>query len=482
MRTVARTLGALLMLFGVALVPPVVCALFTSDGTERIFIATFAASTLAGAILFLANNAARRELTPRDGYLLVTLAYLTVTGIAALPFLLAIDGISFTDAYFEAMSGISATGATVLSGLDRLPPTINFWRHELQWIGGMGIIVLAVAVMPLLGVGGMQLVRAETPGPMKDTKLTPRIAQTAKGLWALYCGLTLAALFALKLAGMEWFDAVCHAFSVVSLGGFSTHDASIGHFDSPLIEAILIVFMIASAINFGTHFLALSQRSFRFYRRDAELYWFIVVLGASIAAVFVTLLLAAATSEGQTAFRHVVFNVVSVATTTGYASTDYGKWPLFATLIMLFLCSISTCSGSAGGGIKMIRAILLFRQSVRELDVLLHPRAVIPVKFAGDVVPNKVVFSILAFVFLYWACSVILMLVFVATGLDAVSALGAAMSSINNLGPGLGSVGPAENYGAFSDFQSWVYTFGMLLGRLEVFTILVLLTPRFWRY
>jgi trk system potassium uptake protein TrkH len=389
--------------------------------------------------------------------------------------------ISYTDAYFEAASGLTTSGATILSGIEFLPRSINLWRHLLSWVGGMGIIVLAVAILPLLGVGGMQIYRAEMPGPMKDSKLTPRIGQTAKLLWAVYAGLTATCIASLRLAGMNWFDAVCHGFSAVSLGGFSTYDASIGHFNSLPIEMVLTVFEIMAALNFATHYLAWTQRGVKAYFRDAEAKAVLGVLGGSCVGLAIFLFMKGSYPDFPTALRQAVFNVVSVATDSGLHTQDYSRWPIFAPMWMLFLGCIVASSGSTGGGIKMIRTLVLAKQAHRELNQLVHPNMVRPLKVGGAIIANRVVFAVLAFVFLYFMSVVGLVFVQLASGLDFLTAFSAILACINNAGPGLGLVGPGSTYAVLSDFQLWVCSAAMLLGRLEVFTILVLFTPTLWR-
>jgi trk system potassium uptake protein TrkH len=348
-------------------------------------------------------------------------------------------------------------------------------------LGGMGIIVLAVAILPMLGVGGMQIYRAEMPGPMKDSKLTPRIGQTAKLLWAVYAGLTVACIVCLKLAGMNSFDAVCHGFSALSLGGFSTYDASIGHFNSLPIEMVLTVFQILAALNFATHFLAWSQRGVWAYFRDAEAKAILGVLVASCIGISLFLYFKGSYADYPTALRHAVFNVVSIATDSGLHTQDYSRWPIFAPMWMMFLSCIVASSGSTGGGIKMIRTLVLAKQANRELNQLVHPNMVRPLKVGGTVIANRVVFAVLAFVFLYFMSIVTLIFVQLASGLDFMTSLSSIIACINNAGPGLGLVGPGSNYGVLSNFQTWVCSAAMLLGRLEVFTILVLFTPTLWR-
>jgi trk system potassium uptake protein TrkH len=435
----------------------------------------------AGMLMWFLTRRHKGELSIRHGYLLVATMWAAMPAFATIPLLMMIPGLSFTDAYFETMSGMTTTGATVLVGLDSLSPAINIWRHELNWLGGLGIIVLAVAIMPLLGIGGRQLFKAETPGPMKDTALTPRIAETARNLWAVYLGITLACIAALKWAGMGWLDAVCHGFSAMGLGGFSTHDASVGYFNSPLIEFVLIVFMLLAVINFATHFLALRAKSLAPYRSDPEAIASLLLILCSCVGIAFFLWWQGVYPSFWTALRHASFNLVSIATSSGFASVDYAQWPIFAPLWMMFLTAIAASSGSTGGGIKMIRTLVLVKQAGREFVKLLHPAAVNPMKIGGQVVPNNIVFAVLGFIFLYFMTVVTLTFVLLISGMDFISAFTAVLASVNNCGPGLGVVGPASNYQGLTDFQTWICTFGMLIGRLEIFTVLILFTPHFWR-
>jgi trk system potassium uptake protein TrkH len=404
-----------------------------------------------------------------------------MASIATIPLLLVYDTMSFTDAFFETISGLTTTGATVMTNLDHAPPAINLWRHELNWLGGMGIIVLAVAVLPMLGVGGMQLYKAETPGPMKDAKLTARIADTAKALWLVYVGFTIACTLLLQQAGLSWLDAICHTFAAMSLGGFSTRDASVGAFDNPQVEFILIVFMMIAAMNFATHFLAIRGRDLRTYWRDMEVRGVIGLIVASCFGVALYVWLEGTYEDYPTALRHVSFNLVSIGLSSGFVSQDYEKWPVFAPLWMMFLANITCSSGSTGGGIKMIRTLILAKQANRELTRLVHPAIVNPVKVGGSPIPNNVVIAVLGFIFLYFMSVVMLTFLLILSGLDFISALGAVVGSITNAGPGLGVVGPSSNYAGLTDFQTWVCSFTMLLGRLEVLSLAVVFTPQFWR-
>lgn len=478
---VANVLGSLLMVFAATYVLPILCSLIYRDGTLLDFLLAMTIDFGAGYLLWIATRRFREELRPRDGYLLVTLGWILMSAAATIPLLLVLPGMSFTDAFFETMSGLTTTGATIIVGLDGLPPSINLWRHALQWYGGMGIIVLALAILPLLGVGGMQLYRAEVPGAVKESKLTPRITDTARALWMVYAGITLLCVLALKLAGMNWFDALNHAFSAMALGGFSTHDASVGYFDSPAIEAVLIFFMIVAAMNFATHFTAVRQRSTRIYLRDPEAKMVVVLIAGSCLLVALYLWNEGVYPSYPTALRHVSFNLVSVATDCGYASVDFNKWPVFATFWMLFLSCVTCSTGSTGGGIKMFRSMLLVQQTRRELQRLVHPRVIAPLKLGMQVVPNNIVYAILAFIFVYFAVVVGLTFVLLVSGLELVTAFSAVIACINNMGPGLNEVGPAGTYAGLTVFQKWVLSFAMLVGRLELFTVLVLFTPVFWR-
>jgi trk system potassium uptake protein TrkH len=478
---VVNVMGLIVALFGLALLAPIAVSWWLDDGALRAYDETLAAAVAGGLVTWWLTRRYARELGPSDGFLLVVMIWAGLPAIAAVPLWLQIPGLSFTDAYFEATSGLTATGATVLSGLDRLPPSINLWRAELHWIGGLGIIVLAVAILPMLGVGGRQLFRAEIPGPMKDTKLTPRITETAKWYWIIYVAMTAGCAAAYRWAGMDSLDAVIHAFSTLALGGFSSHDASLGYFDSQLIETIAIVFMLLAGISFATHFLVWRTRSPRPYFLDAEAKAFLAVLGASMLGIAFFLWWRGVYPDFATAWRYASFNTASVATTLGFSTTDYSEWPIFAPLWMLFLCAFVTCSGSTGGGIKMIRVRLMVQQMFRETARLIHPRAELPVRVGQQVVPSGIVLAVLAFMSFYGASLLALVFLLTLTGLDLVTALSAAVACLNNTGPGLGAVGPAGTYAVLSDFQTWLLSGAMLLGRLELLTLIVVLTPRFWR-
>lgn len=477
---VFSVLGMIIMLFALTMLSPLILSHVFADGAQAVYDEAFFLTLLCGLFLWLRYRGVRRELNVRDGFLMVVLVWTVLPAFAALPFMMQL-GVSFTDAYFEAMSGLTTTGATVFSGLDDLPMSINLWRHQLVWFGGMGLIVLAIAVLPLLGIGGRQMFKAETPGPMKDAKLTPRIASTAKGLWGVYVGVSVLCILSYYLAGMNWFDAVCHGFSTMGLGGFSTHDASFGYFNSPLIEMVAVIFMLIAGMNFATLFLAVIHRSAQPYVQDPEARWFLAVCVVSVLGIAAYLWVLDIYPSFSLALRHAAFNVISIATTTGYASVDFAQWPIFAPLWMLFLCSFVTSAGSTGGGIKMARAMLLYKQVYREIVRAMHPDAVYSVRIGGQVAPQGILFAVLAFGFMYMVSLVSLTLLMVLSGLDVITAFTAVVASVNNTGPGLGEVGPSTTFAVLNDFQTWICIFAMLLGRLEIFTLLVVLTPAFWR-
>jgi trk system potassium uptake protein TrkH len=478
---VLHVLSVVIMIFALCVFFPLAWSFILHDAAQTAYDEAILVTAFAGVVLWALTRKHRRELQPRDGFLLVALVWTVLPAFATLPLLLYLPELSFTDAYFETVSGLTTTGATVLSGLDALPPSINIWRTFLIWVGGMGVIVLAVAILPLLGVGGSQIYKAETPGPMKDTKLTPRIAETAKGLWLVYFMITLACLLAYRIAGMNWLDAMMHAFTTMGLGGFSSHDASYAYWNSPAIEAVAIFFMLLAGMSFGTHFLAWRRLSFGPYARDPEAWLYVLVVLGSVLGIAYYLLANHTYPDFWTALRFSAFNVVSIATTTGYSNADFNLWPIFAPVWMLFLCSFATCSGSTGGGIKMIRARLMARQAMREMTRIIHPRAVVPVKLSGVPVENNIIFAVLAFILVYNGAIIAMTMLLAASGLDIITAFSAVIASINNTGPGMNKVGPATTFASLNDFQTWICTVAMLLGRLELFTLLVVFTPGFWR-
>ena len=478
--TIQRILGLLLVFSSVTMLPPLFIALWLHESSRIDFSITLVVVLLAGLVFWYPVRQHRQELRVRDGFVVVALFWVVLALVGAMPFVFAEQPeMDFTDAMFESTSGLTTTGATVLTGIDRLPRSIQFYRQELQWLGGMGIIVLAVAVLPMLGIGGMQLYRAETPGPVKDNKLTPRITETAKALWYIYLGLTVSCALAYWLAGMDVFDAISHSFSTVAIGGFSTHDLSIGYFHSPTIEVIAVVFMLLAGVNFSLHFLAWRSASLFIYFRDSEFKTYVTVLCLTALITVAYLYLNGTFPDIGDALHHGIFQVVSIGTTTGFTTAAYFHWPGFLPVMLLFTSFIGGCAGSTGGGMKVIRFLLLFKQGIREISRLVHPNAQIPVKVGNKAMPERVVEAVWGFFATYVGCFTVMMLVLLASGLDQVTAFSAVAACLNNLGPGLGEVG--YHYGDINDTAKWVLSMAMILGRLEIFTLLVLLSPAFWR-
>lgn len=477
---IQRIVGLLLIIFSAAMLPPALVGMIYQDGGVMPFLEGFLVLVGTGLLLWLPVRNVRHELRLRDGFIVVVLFWVGLGLAGAVPLVLSeTPQISLTDAVFESISGLTTTGATVITGLDELPKSILIYRQLLQWLGGMGIIVLAVAVLPILGVGGMQLYRAEAPGPVKDSKLTPRITETAKALWYIYLILTVVCALSYWGAGMTFFDAVSHAFSTVAIGGFSTHDASIGYFDSALIESVAIVFMLLSGMNFALHFYFWRSMSVQTYRKDTEVRVYLFVILMASVLVISMLYFNGIESNASDAVRHGLFQTVSIATTTGFVTRDFSFWPVFIPVLLLFLSFIGGCAGSTGGGIKVIRIILLFKQGMRETMRLIHPNATMLVKVRGKPMTEKILEAVWGFFSAYIFVFVIFMLLMLFTGMDQITAFSSVAASLNNLGPGLGDV--AANYGSIADGQKWALSLAMLFGRLEIFTLLVVLTPAFWR-
>jgi len=477
---IAKVLGVLLILFSISMLPPTVVSWFTKDGEIHVFISAFLLILTLGLCCWYPARRNRDDLRFRDGFLIVVLFWVVLGLMASVPLILAEDPhIRIIDAIFESMSGLTTTGATILVDIEELAPSILYYRQQLQWFGGMGIIVLAVAVMPMLGIGGMQLYRAETPGPVKDNKLTPRITETAKALWYIYLGLTVACALSYYLAGMGLFDAVAHAFSTVAIGGFSTHNASLGYFRSAQINLVATVFMLLAGLNFGLHFVAFRSRRFLVYGQDPEAkVYFFLLLFMVIVTVTVLHVHAQYSDFGESLIQGLV-QVVSIGTTTGFTTTDFSTWPIFLPVLLILLSTAGGCAGSTAGGMKIIRMMLLYKQGAREISRLVHPNALIPIKIGGKAVPDNVINAVWGFLALYILSYVLLLILMLATGADPVTAFSAVTACLNNLGPGLGAV--AQNYAAVSDFGKGVLTFAMLLGRLELFTLLVLFSRTFWK-
>ncbi|MFN2327460.1 MAG: TrkH family potassium uptake protein [Chromatocurvus sp.] len=475
----AKILGVLLTLFSSSLLIPLTVAVIADDTTVTGFSYAFALTLTSGLTLWLPFRSRQRELRIRDGFL-VTSMFWTILGLfGALPFALTESlGVDPMDAVFESISGLTTTGATVLTGLDDMPASILLYRQLLQWLGGIGIIVIAVAILPMLGIGGMQLYRTEIPGPSKDTKLTPRIAGTAKALFVVYLALTVLCGGAYYAAGMTAFDALCHALSTVAIGGFSTHDASMGFFDSNAILLICSLFMLISGISFGMHYIAWSRRSFSAYHSDSETRFYLSAI-ALCTIITCGFLFASKTLNPENSLVHGLFQTISIVTTAGFATQDFSAWPLFLPIMLLMFSFMGGCVGSTAGGIKAMRLMLIYKQGLREMKQLVHPHAVIPLKVGNRRVEANVISAVWSFFAVYTFVFIVLMLAIMATGLDFLTAFSAMAATLNNLGPGLGQV--AGDYAGISDFSKGILCLAMLLGRLEIFTLLVLFTPAFWR-
>lgn len=477
-RTVLRITGFLCMLFSTTLLPPLLVSLWYRDGEAGHLAVGLLVMAGSGLLLWLSGLGRPVELRRRDGFLLVALFWCLLSLLGLFPFLFGLE-LSPVDALFESVSGLTTTGATVLSGLDGLPPSLLFYRQEIQWFGGMGLIVLAVAIMPMLGIGGMSIYRAEAPGPMKDEKMTPRLAHGARALWMLYLGITVACALAFWGAGMTPFDAIAHSLSTVSTGGFSTHDASMAWFDSPTIEWIASLFMLLGSINFAIHYLAVTRHDIRCYWQDTEVRTFLLLIVAAVLLISLMLERAGLEESWRAAVRHSTFEVVSVITSTGFGVESFASWPLFLPVLMLFISFVGGCGGSTAGGMKVMRVLVLAKLGWRELRRLPHPRSVLQIKIGGRRLREQTLQAIWGFFAVYVATFVILMLSMMATGLDQVTAFSAIATCMNNLGPGLGEV--SETFAGIGDTAKLVAVAAMLLGRLEVFTILVLLQPAYWR-
>jgi len=478
--TVQRIIGFLIASASLMMLPPAAVSWWYQDGTASLFLVSAVTLFVIGVSILLPVRHVREELRLRDGFLVVVACWLSLVLVGALPFLLLMQPeISYVDAVFESMSGLTTTGATILTNIDELPRGILYYRQQLQWLGGLGIVVLAVAIMPMLRIGGMQLYRAETPGPLKDSKLTPRITETAKALWLIYLGITVLCAMAYWLGGMSLFDAVGHAFSTVAIGGMSTHDAGFTWFNSPTLEIIATFFMVVAGINFAIHFTSWKRASSQPYFQDPELKLYASLLLGLAVLTTITLYLNGTYGTIAESARFASFQVVSVMTTTGFTSADFSIWPGFIPIMLICIAFIGGCAGSTCGGMKVIRIMLLYRQAVREIRRLIHPHAVIPVKIGGRKTSASVMDAVWGFFFLYVASFVMITIALNGVGVDPVTAYAAAAACITNLGPGLGEV--SANYASLSSTAKLILSFAMLMGRLEIFTLLVLFSPDFWR-
>lgn len=478
-RTITYLFGVLLMLYSLSFFPSIAVALLYQDGQWDVFLICLLVSAVTGLILWGSSRKTRTELSVRDGFLFVTLFWFILSVTGSLPFILGLH-LGFTDAIFESVSGFTTTGSTVIGQLDQLPPSILYHRQQIQWLGGMGIIVLAVAVLPLLGVGGMQLYRAEASGVARHEKMTPRILQTARAFWLIYFLLTLVCALAYWAAGMKLFDAVGHAFSTIATGGFSTHDASLAFYNSGLIESIAVFFMLAGGVNFAIHFIALRRQTITPYTSEPEVVSYGVIFMTGAALVSLTLYVVGSYPGLWQSIRYGTFQVASILTSTGFTTAAFSEWPAHIPIMLVTLSFIGGCAGSTAGGIKVLRVILLGKVASRQLLQLAHPQSVSMVNFGKESVPEDVLFSVTAFFILYLSSSLVLTTAMMFAGLDLESAIGAVVATINLLGPGLGDV--STTFESVNPAVKWLAVCGMLIGRLEVFTLLILFLPSFWRH
>lgn len=475
---ITRLFGMLLMLYSASFIPSIGVAFYFDDGQWTVFTLSMAITLLAGLLMWFPVRNTQSDIGVREGYFVVSLFWILLGAVGSLPFLLSLH-LDFTDAMFESISGFTSTGSTVIVGLDSLPRSLLYHRQQIQWLGGMGIIVLAVAVLPLLGIGGMQLYQAEASGVAKHEKITPRIAETARSLWLIYVCLTVFCAIAFWGAGMQPFDAIGHAMTTISTGGFSTHDASLGYYDSALIEMIAIVFMIAGGTNFALHFMALRNRTTRTYTQDGEFRAYVAILLATTILITVTLFIVGTEQSLLGALRVSGFQVVSLMTSTGFATETFSSWPLYVPLLIVLVAHIGGCAGSTAGGVKVLRILLLWKLGLRQLFQLAHPQAISVIKLNRRLIPDDQLFSVWGFYTLYIFSSLFLTLAMMAAGLDLVSAFGAVSATITLMGPGLGDV--ATDFSTVNSAVKWLGILAMLIGRLEVFTLLILFLPAYWR-
>ena len=478
---VLKTIGLLLMVFSLTQIPPILIDFIYSEGEFFSFVISFVLTFIGGYLVWFFNRNTTQDFRIREGILIVVCFWVVLSLFGTLPFLLtdSIKDLTFASALFESMSGLTTTGATVLSQLDDLPKSILFYRQQLQWLGGIGIIVLAVAILPFLGVGGMELYHAEYSGISKD-RLTPKVRQTAIALWKIYLSLTILCTLGYFFSGMSFFDAVSHSFSTIAIGGFSTHDASIGHFNSMSIELVAMFFMFLSGINFSLHFVVWNNRNFVNYWRDSEFKTYIFILISATVIILITLGLNNQYNNSTDTLRYGLFQTISMATTTGFVSQKFSSWPVAIPLFLILLSFIGACVGSTGGGIKVVRVLMMFRLGMKEIKKFIHPSAQVNVKLNQSSVSEQTLVSVLGFFSLYAIAFILILTMLMFTGLDQVSSFSATAATMNNLGPALGTV--ADNYSALGDTAKWILSFSMLIGRLEVLTIIALFHKAFWRY
>jgi len=478
LKSVLNVLSALMIVLAISLLPPTIISYFYEKTDLNAFLTTIFISTSGGLILYFATRAYRRELRAKDGFVIVTLGWILFSALGALPFFLSGFIPSYTDAFFETMSGFTTTGATILSNIEGLPHGLLFWRSLTHWLGGMGIILLSLAILPLLGVGGMQLFKAEVPGPTPD-KLTPRIKHTAELLWGVYLLLTVLEILLLMGGGMGWFDSVCHTFGTMATGGFSTKNTSIAYFHSGYIDYVITLFMILAGMNFSLHYRALRGKPLIYFKDRETLFYFSIIAATTI---FIAISIYQQTHEGvELSFRHAVFQVASIITTTGYGTADYEQWSTTSRMLLFILMFLGGCAGSTGGGLKIIRTLILIKFSMNEIKKLVHPQAVLPVRIGNKVVSPDIISNVAGFYLFYISIFVTGVLFLNVVGLNFETSLGGVAATLGNIGPGLGELGPTDNYGFLPVAAKWFLSFLMLVGRLEIYTVLILFTPVFWK-
>ena len=473
-KSILNLFSVLILFFSFSFVFPIFISIIFNDDAFYIFLKTFISISLVGVVGLILTRNINNELSQKDGFVIIVMFWVVLCFAGSIPFYLS--GMSIIDSFFESMSGITTTGATVISNIDVLPESILFYRQMLQWMGGMGLIVLAIAVMPLLGIGGGQIYKTEIPGAMGEQRLTPRIKETAQALWSIYLGLTIVCALLYYLGGMSPFDAVSHAMSTVAIGGFSTHNESIGYFNSTTIEIICIVFMLLSAFSFTLHYFAIYRRKPLKYFYDPEFRFFFSILLLVLIVSFLINLLS--NYENGPSYKEIVFHSVSMITTTGFSISDTSNWPLSISFLLLIGAFIGACSGSVGGGVKSWRVMIMLNHAYSNIMKIIHPNSVISLKIGSRSVDDEVATSVWGFFSIYVISFMILLFTVLTSGLDLESAFSAVGACLNNLGPGLGVV--SENYSNLSAFTKSTLAFAMLLGRLEIFTLLVILTPMFW--
>ncbi len=478
-KLITKTISILILIISGFMVIPALLSLYYGeyDSFNAFFYAIVPSAMAAFLIIFIFRNLKDESLSTRDGFLFVTMSWVVASLIGALPFFLSGSIPSFTDAFFETISGFTTTGASILTNIEGQPKSMLFWRSLTHWLGGMGIVVLTVAILPLLGIGGLQLIKAEAPGPTVD-KITPRITETAKILWLIYLGFTVAETLLLMLGGMDLFDSLTHTFATLATGGFSTKNTSVGHFNSAYIDGVITFFMVMAGVNFILHYRLLTGRP-KFLLRDTEFKAYILIFFASTFLLTISLYGDFYKTVGES-LRYASFQVATMLTTTGFATTDFEKWPYFSQIILFMLMFVGGCSGSTGGGIKVIRLATLFKQAVNEMKFLLHPRGVFTLRISGSAVRKNIVYAISGFFFLYIVMLIAVTFVIAYSGFDILTSFTTALATVGNIGPGFGKVGPAENYAFFPGYVKWILSFAMLVGRLELYTVLILFTPRFW--